>query len=153
MTFHLNGEEVRVFLVPPAHTDGDSFVYFPHSDVLHAGDVFRTTSYPIVDVYNGGTLAGTLKALQMAIDTSGPNTKIIPGHGLAIVGRDAVIAFRDMAVDIRDRVKTMIADGKSLQEVMAARVTAAYDAQWGQEASWTAADFVPVVYHELGGGR
>ncbi len=152
-TLYLNGEEVRAFKVPPAHTDGDSFVYFPQSDVLHMGDVFRTTSYPIVDVYNGGTLAGTLEALQLGIDLAGPNTRIIPGHGLAIVGREAVVAFRDMTVDIRDRVRAMIVDGKSLQEVTAARPTAKYDAQWGQEAGWTARDFVPIVYHELGGSR
>ena len=60
MSFHLNGEEVRAFLAPPAHTDGDTFVYFPDSDVLHLGDVYRTTSYPIIDMYNGGTLRGTI---------------------------------------------------------------------------------------------
>ena len=65
VSFHFNGEEVRAFLAPPAHTDGDTFVYFPDSDVLHLGDVFRTTSYPIIDVYNGGTLNGTIDALEM----------------------------------------------------------------------------------------
>jgi glyoxylase-like metal-dependent hydrolase (beta-lactamase superfamily II) len=151
LTFHLNGEEVRAFLAPPAHTDGDSFVYFPQSDVLHLGDVFRTTSYPIIDVYNGGSLAGTIKALDMAIAMAGPNTRIIPGHGLAIVGRSAVVEFRDMIVDIRDRVRSMIAAGKTLADVMAARLTARYDAQWGREAAWTADDFIPLVYTELGG--
>jgi glyoxylase-like metal-dependent hydrolase (beta-lactamase superfamily II) len=152
VSFHLNGEEVRAFLAPPAHTDGDTFVYFPDSDVLHLGDVFRTTSYPIIDVYNGGSLAGTIEALGMAIDLAGPATKVIPGHGLEIVGRDAMMGFLDMIVDIRDQVRTMISEGKQLDEVMAARPTAAYDATWGQEASWTANDFVPIVFHELGGG-
>jgi len=152
VSFHLNGEEVRAFLAPPAHTDGDTFVYFPDSDVLHLGDVFRTTSYPIIDVYNGGSLAGTIEALEMAIDLAGPGTKVIPGHGLEIVGRDAMVEFLDMIVDVRDQVRTMISEGKQLDEVMAARPTAAYDAMWGQEASWTANDFVPIVFHELGGG-
>ena len=152
VSFHLNGEEVRAFLAPPAHTDGDTFVYFPDSDVLHLGDVFRTTSYPIIDVYNGGSLTGTIEALEMAIDLAGPATKVIPGHGLEIVGRDAMVEFLDMIVDIRDQVQTMISEGKQLDEVMAARPTAAYDAMWGQEASWTANDFVPIVFHELGGG-
>ena len=151
VSFHLNGEEVRAFLAPPAHTDGDTFVYFPESDVLHLGDVFRTTSYPIIDVYNGGTLAGTIKALEIGIAMAGPDTKIIPGHGLAIVGRSALVEFRNMVVDIRDRVRTMISKGRTLDEVMAARPTAAYDARWGQEASWTADDLIPIVYHELGG--
>jgi cyclase len=151
VTFHLNGEEVRAVLAPPAHTDGDTFVYFPQSDVAHLGDVFRTTSYPIIDVYNGGTLAGTIKALELAIAMTGANTRIIPGHGLSIVGRRALVEFRDMIVDIRDRVRTMISTGGTLDQVMAARLTDRYDAQWGQEASWTAKDFIPVVYYELGG--
>ena len=152
VSFHLNGEEVRAFLAPPAHTDGDTFVHFPESDVLHLGDVFRTTSYPIIDVYNGGTLAGTVEALETAIRLAGPDTRVIPGHGLEVVGRDAMVEFRDMIVDVRDRVLDLIAEGHSLDEVMAAAPTAAYDARWGQEATWTANDFVPIVYHELGGG-
>ncbi len=153
LSFHFNGEEVRAFLAPPAHTDGDTFVHFPQSNVLHLGDVFRTTSYPIIDVYNGGTLAGTLEALEMAIAMAGPDTRIIPGHGLAVVGRSALVEFRDLIVDIRDRVRTMVVAGRTLEEVLAARPTAAYDARWGQEAGWTADDFVPIVYHELGGSK
>ena len=81
MSFHFNGEEVRAFFAPAAHTDGDTFVHFPDSDVLHLGDVFRTTSYPIVDVYNGGTVAGTIAALETAVALAGPGTRVIPGHG------------------------------------------------------------------------
>ena len=88
----------------------------------------------------------------MTIDMAGPETRIIPGHGLHLVGRDALVEFRDMVVDIRQRVLTMISEGKDLDEVMAARPTATYDAKWGQEASWTANDLIPIVYHELGGG-
>ncbi len=152
MTFHFNDEEVRAFLAPPAHTDGDTFVYFPESNVLHLGDVFRTTSYPIIDVYNGGTLDGTIAALTLAIDLADTDTRVIPGHGLNVVGRDEMVEFLNMIVDVRDRVHSMISDGMSLDEVMAADPTAIYDAKWGQEATWTANDFVPVVYHELGGG-
>ena len=151
MSFHFNGEEVRAFFAPAAHTDGDTFVYFPESDALHLGDVFRTTSYPIIDVYNGGSLAGTINALEVAIDLAGPDTRVIPGHGLAVVGRDAMVEFLDMTVDVRDTVKTLISEGKTLDEVMASRPTADYDAKWGQEATWNANDFIPVVFHELGG--
>ena len=149
--FHLNGEEVRAFLAPPSHTDGDTFVYFPESDVLHLGDVFRTTSYPIIDKFNGGTLRGTIAALDLAISMAGPDTKVIPGHGLEIVGRAEMQEFLDMILDIRDQVYTMIREGKHLDEVMAAAPAAIYDADWGQEAGWTAIDFVPLVYYELGG--
>ena len=152
VSFHFNGEEVRAFLAPPAHTDGDTFVHFPESDVLHLGDVFRTTSYPIIDVYNGGTLAGTVEALEIALRLAGPETRIIPGHGLEVVGRGTLVEFLDMIVDVRDRVHGMIAEGYTLDEVMAAAPTAAYDARWGREATWTANDFVPIVFYEMGGG-
>ena len=152
VSFHFNGEEVRAFLAPAAHTDGDTFVHFPESDVLHLGDVFRTTSYPIIDVYNGGTVAGTIGALEKAIAMAGPDTRVIPGHGLHVVGRDAMVEFLDMIVDVRDRVRGLISQGYTLEQVMDAAPTAAYDARWGQEATWTANDFVPVVFYELGGG-
>ena len=86
VTFHMNGEEVRVFLVPRAHTDGDSFVYFVDSDVLHTGSVFRNNMYPIIDVYNGGTVAGMIEALETGIVLSGPNTKVILGKGKGLYG-------------------------------------------------------------------
>ncbi|MDJ0657394.1 MAG: MBL fold metallo-hydrolase [Xanthomonadales bacterium] len=152
ITFHFNSEVVRVFLAPAAHTDGDTFVHFPESDVLHLGDVFRTTSYPIIDVYNGGTLAGTIEALDLAIGLAGPDTKVIPGHGVNVVGRRELIEFRDMTVAVSQRVRALIAEGKTLDEVMQARPTAAYDKKWGTVPSWTANDFVPIVYHQLGGG-
>jgi len=151
MSFHLNGEEVRAFLAPPAHTDGDVFVYFPESDVLHLGDVYRTTSYPIIDIYNGGSLRGTIAAMDKAIDLAGPETKVIPGHGLEIVGRAEMIEFRDMILDIQGRVLSMILEGKKLDEVMAAQPTADYDAKWTDDPGWGPQDFVPVVYYELGG--
>jgi len=151
LSFHLNGEEVRAFLVPPAHTDGDIFVYFPESDVLHLGDVYRTTSYPIIDVYNGGTLRGTVAAMDMAIEIAGPETKIIPGHGLEVVGREELIEFRDMILDIQGQILKLIREGKKLHEVIAARPTAAYDAKWTDDPGWGPADFIPVVYYQLGG--
>ena len=152
VSFHFNGEEVRAFLAPPAHTDGDTFVYFPDSDVLHLGDVFRTTSYPIIDVYNGGTLAGTIEALELAVEMAGPETKVIPGHGLEVVGRDAVVEFLAMIIDVRDQVHGLISEGQTLEKVMTAGITVVYDEKWGQEATWTANDFVPIVFYELGGG-
>jgi glyoxylase-like metal-dependent hydrolase (beta-lactamase superfamily II) len=136
----------------PLATGGDTFVHFPESNVLHLGDVFRTTSYPIIDVYNGGTLAGTIEAINLAISLADPETRVIPGHGIKVVGRRELIQFRDMTVDISERVRALIAEGKTLTEVMAARPTAAYDEQWGKVPSWNQSDFVPIVYHQLGGG-
>lgn len=151
MTFHFNGEEVLTFKVPPAHTDGDVFVYFPESDVMHLGDVYRTTSYPIIDLYNGGSLRGTIAALDQAIDMAGPNTKVIPGHGLEIMDRQGLIEFRDMILDVQAEVLSLIREDKKLEEVMAANPTAAYDSEWTDDPGWQPEDFVPLVYYELGG--
>ena len=153
VTFHMNGEEVRAFLVPPAHTDGDSFVYFADSDVLHTGDVFRTNMYPIIDVYNGGSVKGMIEAMEIAIGMSGPNTKIIPGHGFGFTDRDGLVEVLEMIVDIRDKVTEMIIEGMHLEEVLAANPTAEYDERWGQVPSWNASDLVPIIYNEAGGGR
>ncbi|MDX1566902.1 MAG: MBL fold metallo-hydrolase [Longimicrobiales bacterium] len=158
MSFHMNGEEVRVFHVPPAHTDGDSFVYFSDSDVLHTGDVFRTNMYPIVDVYNGGTVAGTIEAMEIAIGMSGPETKVIPGHGFGFTDRDGLIEVRDLLVDLRAEVTRMIEEGMSLEEVMEARPTSEYDDRWLGEVgpdgvpSWGPRDLIPIIYFEAGGG-
>lgn len=153
LSFHLNGEEVRVFLAPPAHTDGDSFVHFPGSDVLHLGDVFRTNMYPIVDVYNGGSVLGMIRALDVALEIAGPSTVVIPGHGSGLSDRAGLVEVREMMLEINRRVLRMIEEGLSLQEVLAARPTADYDAEYGQVESWNASDYLPIVYHELGGGR
>ena len=93
-----------------------------------------------------------IEALDLAISLAGPKTRVIPGHGVAVVGRKELVQFRDMVVDTSRRVRTLITEGKTLDEVMMARPTAAYDAQWGTVASWSDNDFIPIVYHQLGGG-
>ena len=89
--------------------------------------------------------------MDKAIDLAGPDTKVIPGHGLEVVGRDELIEFRDMILDIQGQVLSMIREGKKLDEVMAAQPTATYDAEWTDDPGWGPEDFVPVVYYELGG--
>lgn len=145
ISIHLNGEEVRTIPVPPAHTDGDSFIYFANADVLHTGDVFRTTGYPYMDLANGGSLEGLLDALGIAIGMAGPNTKILPGHG-RVVGRAEVIAHRDMILAVKARVQSLIAQGMNVDQVLAARPTAAFDA--GMDSPER---FLRGLYTELGG--
>jgi glyoxylase-like metal-dependent hydrolase (beta-lactamase superfamily II) len=145
VTLHLNGEEIVVAPTPPAHTDGDSYIHFRNADVIHAGDVFRTIAYPRVDDLNGGTFAGTLDALQMLIDMAGPNTQIIPGHGV-VSSRDDVIRFRDMAIEVRDRVARLIEQGRTLEQIVAAQPTADLDEEWGFDPPDL---LLPVLYAEL----
>lgn len=142
---HLNGEEVELLPVPPAHTDGDTFVHFKGSDVLHLGDVFRTVAFPVIDRGNGGTLEGTIEALGVAAGVAGPNTKIVPGHGV-VSGRADVIEFRDMIIDVAAKVSELVDGGAGFDEVLAAGPTSEYEARWGDPQR-----FLTAVYEELAG--
>ena len=104
--------------------------------------------YPIIDVYNGGSFSGMIEALEIAIGLAGPQTKVIPGHGVGFTDRTGLIEVLVMMLDIRHEVTTLIAQGLTLEEVLAAGVTSVYDEQWGQVESWTAADLIPIVYEE-----
>lgn len=145
ITIHLNGEEVYAFPVPPAHTDGDTFIHFKDSDVVHTGDVFRTTAFPVIDTNNGGTLKGTLEALGRLIGVAGPNTKILPGHGV-VSNREDVTGFRDMVLDVSGQVEELLARNMSYEQVAAADPTAAYNAQYGDPDR-----FLRALYTQLGG--
>jgi glyoxylase-like metal-dependent hydrolase (beta-lactamase superfamily II) len=129
MSFHINGETVHVFKTPSAHTNGDVYVHFTGSNVIHTGDVYRTTSYPYVDVANGGSFLGTIKAYDLLVEVSDADTKIVPGHGVTSNVAD-VRAFRDMMLVIRDRVAGAIRDGMTLEEAQGAGLTAEYDKRW-----------------------
>lgn len=147
LTLYMNGEEVQIIGIPRAHTDGDSMIAFPGLDILMTGDVYRAIQFPVVDRNSGGTLQGLIDALGAVIGRAGPATKIIPGHG-PIVDRMAVMAHRDMVLVIRDRVAALIAQGKSEDEVVAAKVTADFDTKV-QEPGTTAERFVRQVYADL----
>lgn len=131
ITLHLNGDEVHVFHVPPAHTDGDSIVHFKRTNVIHMGDTFGTTGYPLVDAQSGGTFEGFITAADKVLPLCDAATKIIPGHG-SVVGVAELTAWRDMLVKIRDRVAQLAAAKKTLDQIKAAKPTAEFDAQRGQ---------------------
>lgn len=146
-TFHLNGEHVEAIPIPGAHTDGDTLVRFPNSDVLMTGDYFRSFGYPRVDRANGGSLQGLIDGLGVTIGLCGPNTKVVPGHG-EIVDRAAVTAHRDMILVMRDRVAQLVKQGKTLEEVVAAKLTSDFDPRVPGAAA-TSEQFVGWVYEEL----
>jgi len=149
MTFHINGETVHVFKTPNAHTNGDVYIRFETANVIHTGDVYRTTSYPYIDSANGGSFGGTIRAYDLLIASADGDTKIIPGHGV-VSNVAEVRAFRDMLLVIRDRVAAAIRDGKSLEEVQAAGLTAEYDARWDSgRRIGSAATLLETIYAEL----
>ena len=147
VTIHVNGEDVHLVPIRKAHTDGDTLVIFPGHDIFAVGDYFRSTGYPFVDLYNGGSLTGLLAGLNETIERAGPKTKIIPGHG-PIVDRSALIAQRDLVLAVRDRVAALVSQGKSLEEVIAAKPTASFDAQVPQSAQ-TTERFIRWLYPEV----
>ena len=146
VTIHLNGEEVRVIPMPPGHTDGDSIIHFVDSDVIHTGDMFRTVAFPVIDRGNGGTLPGTIDSLGVLAGMAGPDTKILPGHGV-VSSRADVIEFRDMVIAVAGRVEELVEGGAgSYDEVAAADPTAEFNDRWGDPNR-----FLTAVYEELAG--
>jgi glyoxylase-like metal-dependent hydrolase (beta-lactamase superfamily II) len=149
-----NGEGVVIYHQPAAHTDGDTLVFFRGSDVISAGDIFDMTKYPVIDLEHGGSIQGILAGLNKILELAVPEyqteggTMIVPGHGRLSDSAD-VAYYRDMITIIRDRVRAAIAEGKTLDQVKAARLTKDYDPRFGRNPSWTGAMFVEAVYRSL----
>lgn len=130
VTFHLNEDDIHVFHVEHAHTDGDAVIHFRGSDVIHAGDVYFNGTYPFIDVASGGSIDGTIAAADTILALAGEDTRIIPGHG-PLSNRTELEAYRDMLRGARDAIAAEIRQGKSIDEVVAAKPTAKYDEKWG----------------------
>jgi cyclase len=131
ITLHLNGEEIHAFHVPPAHTDGDSAVYFRKANVIHMGDLYFAGMYPFIDGSSGGDISGMILAADKVLELINEETKVIPGHG-ALSNRAELASYREMLATVRDRVAKLVAAGKSAEEIVAAKPTADLDAVWGQ---------------------
>ena len=131
VTFHLNGEELRVFHVPRAHTDGDAIVQFVKSDVVHMGDTYFNGMYPFIDTSSGGTIDGVVAACDRALGIVSDKTKIIPGHG-PLSNKAELKAYRDMLATVSARIRKMVADGRKLEDITASDATADFDEKWGK---------------------
>jgi glyoxylase-like metal-dependent hydrolase (beta-lactamase superfamily II) len=146
-TLRFDGENVLIRPYSPGHTDGDLWVYFEKADVLATGDTFWNGHYPFIDYVAGGSIDGTIHQAEAILAAAGKDTLIVPGHG-PIAGRADLQKYRDILVDIRSRVGALKKLGKSLDEVIATKPTAAYDAVWGT-AVITPELFVSLVYRGL----
>lgn len=149
-----NGEAIQITYAPRAHTDGDSIVFFRHSDVVCTGDIFNMDGYPVIDLKTGGTINGVIAGLNRVLDIAIPRDKqeggtfVVPGHGR--VGDEAdVVQYRNMVTIIRDRIQDMMKRGMTLEQIKAARPTSGYDARWSTPA-WTSDMFVEAAYRTLG---
>jgi glyoxylase-like metal-dependent hydrolase (beta-lactamase superfamily II) len=154
-----NNEAIQLLHQPSAHTDGDLIVFFRRSDVLSAGDLFLTTTYPVIDTQNGGSIQGVIAALNRILDVTIPKDKaeggtyVIPGHGRLSDEAD-VVEYRDMITIVRDRVQDLIGKGMTLAEVKAAAPTRDYDGRYsGPGGTRTTEMFIEAVYRDLSAKR
>ena len=129
-TLQLNGATIALKYYGPSHTDGDVSAYFIEADLLHTGDTWWNGHYPFIDYSTGGNINGMIKAAEANLAMVTDKTIVIPGHG-PVGGKTEMIEYRDTLASIRDRVAALKGEGKSLDEIVAAKPTAAYDAKWG----------------------
>ena len=128
--FRLNGKTIALKYYGPSHTDGDISVYFTEADVLHTGDTWWNGHFPFIDYSTGGSIDGMIRAAEANVARVTDKTIVIPGHG-PIGNKSQLIEFRDMLVSVREKVSALKKEGKSREEVVAAKPTADYDAKWG----------------------
>jgi len=155
LSWFFNNEGIQLFHTPAAHSDTDAFVYFRYSDVIATGEVYNTVTYPVIDVQKGGTVDGILDGLSKILDTayaefrSQGGTIIVPGRGrISDVGD--VANYRNMVYIIRDRIKDLKNQGKTLEQVKAAKPTMDYDGRYGATSGpWTTDMFISAVYQTL----
>jgi glyoxylase-like metal-dependent hydrolase (beta-lactamase superfamily II) len=126
----LNDTTLALKYYGPAHTDGDISVYFTEADVLHTGDTLWNGIYPFIDYSTGGSIDGSINAANANLAMTTDSTIVVPGHG-PIGDRADLVAFRDMLVGVRDNVAALKRQGRSIEDIIAAKPTAAFDAKWG----------------------
>jgi cyclase len=147
MTFWFNNEEIVVWHAPHAHTDGDGVVHFKGADIIHSGDLIFYGLYPYIDASAGGSIDGIINGVGRIIETSGPDTRIIPGHG-PLLDKTQVEGYLAMLKDIRGGVAELKAEGKDLAAVQASKPADKYDAEWGQV--WITSDqLVQFIYETI----
>ncbi len=160
--FYMNGQAVEIFAAPAAHSDGDSLVLFRRSDVVVAGDVLDETRFPVIDLAHGGSIQGEIAALNRLLNLVIPvtpqpwrpgGTVLVPARG-HLCEQAEVVQYRDMVTIIRDRVQDLIAQGKTLEQVKAAKPTLGYTPRYGANSGpWTTDMFVEAVYKSLKGAK
>jgi glyoxylase-like metal-dependent hydrolase (beta-lactamase superfamily II) len=154
--FPFNGEPIILYHDDSSVNDADTVVFFRRSDVVAAGDIFRTDSFPVIDVAQGGSIDGTIAALNRLLDLTVPSkmlqeggTYVIPGHG-RISDEHEVVWYRDMLVIIRDRIKDMVARKMTLEQIKAAKPALDYEGRYGADTGpWTTAMFIEAIYKDL----
>ena len=150
VTLHMDGETVDFIPMMPSHTAGDTIVRFKKANVIYIEDFYRNFGYPFADQSNGGSIKGMLDAVDLIEKIAGPDTTLVPGHGTLVTKKD-LLGYRAMLVDILAKAQKLRDQGKSLDEVLAANLTAPYDAATLGDTKQSKDRFITEVYDELGG--
>ncbi len=149
VTIHMDGETVDFIPMMPSHTAGDTIVRFNQANVIYIEDFYRNFGYPFADQANGGSIKGMLEAVDLIERIAGPDTTLVPGHGTLVTKKD-LLSYRAMLVDILAKVRDLRNQGRSLEEVLAANLTAPYDATTLGDTQQSKDRFITEVYDELG---
>lgn len=146
VTFHLNGDSIRVVHTTPSHTDGDAIVHFLKANAVHMGDVFNNAGFPLIDRSSGGTSLGVVTAADMVYAMTDASTRIVPGHG-QVADRERLKAWRNAVYAVRTRVQREVRAKKTIEQVLALKVSEEYLKDWpgGHER------FIRAVFDELTG--
>ena len=147
-TVHLNGEDIRAIHFPNGHTDGDSIIFFPQSNVVHMGDDFVTYGFPFVDVANGGSVSGMIAGVEKAMSMVPADVKVIPGHGQLCTPAD-VRKFVDMLKDTRSIVANAAQQGKTPEQMKAEHILAKYENLGGPKAFVKTDNWIDLLYAEV----
>src|ERR1700676_3890609 len=148
VTIHMNGETVDFIPMMPSHTAGDTIVRFNKANVIYIEDFYRNFGYPFADQANGGSIKGMIEAVDLIQKLAGPDTTLIPGHGTLVRKKD-LLGYRAMLVDILAKVQKLRDEGKSLDEVLAANLTAPYDGTTQGDTKQSKDWFITEVYDEV----
>jgi len=144
MHFHINGEDVKAIHVPNAHTDGDSFIYFEKTNVIHAGDVFFNGFYPFIDSSHGGSVKGVISAVAKILALSDENTKIIPGHG-PLANKADLEAYKKMLETADASLSKLKAEGLTKAQAQAKKPLASIDKEWAN-GMFTSDKWIEIIY-------
>ena len=150
ITVHMDGETVDFIPVPASHTGCDTVIRFQHANAIYIGDFYRNFGYPFADQANGGSIGGMITAIDMIAKTAGPDTTLITGHGTLVKKAD-LLPYRAMVVDILAKTKMLVDQGKSLDDVLAANLTAPYDSTTKGDTPASKSRFITEVYNEVKG--
>lgn len=147
VTFYLNNDTIKVIHLEPSHTDGDSIIFFQNANVIHTGDIYFNGIYPFIDNSSGGSINGVINSVDQILMLANEETKIIPGHG-NLSNKQELLNYRDMLIEIRQKIQEYIDQGLSIEEILALNPTANFDEKWGK-GFLTSEQFTRIVYQDL----